>query len=176
MRLGSPNALKNGLFMGVMLIICSYVLYLTDNEGFIIYKSWVLFLPYLILLYKTGSDARRLNGGWIEFNSAFKDIYVAAIIGMALCTMFEYVLYNIISPELKTMLKEISMEKMGEMFSSEMVDTLQSQMSEEQLYSIGYTISTYIVRLIAPGLIFSLFVSMITKRQKPILSNETKQL
>ena len=175
----SPNAAKNGVFMGIMLITCSYVLYITDRESFVQYKSWIVFLPFLILLFKTGTDARRLNGGWINFKSAFKDIFLAAVIGITMCTSFEYILFNYIDPELKIILKEVSLEALSQMDSwinESTVDTLEENMDKEQLYSPGYTFSNYVVRLLSPGALFSALISLIIKRPKPTLSNKTKQL
>lgn len=179
MRVGSANALKNGVFMGAMLIICAYVLYLTDRDAFIRYKSWVVFLPFLILLFKTGADARRLNGGWISFKNAFKEILFAAVIGITMCTSYEHILFNYIDPELKLILKDISVEslsQMGTLVSESTLETFRDKIDKENLYSIGYTLSTYVVRLLTPGVVFSLLISFIIKRQKPILSNKTKQV
>jgi len=175
----TKNAISNGLFMGVIFILASYVLYLADAQSFINYKSWVLFLPFLILLFKTGTDARRNNDGLIRFGQAFKNMFFAAAIGTLICTTFEHYLFNSIDPSLIDLMKEqavISMESMKDYADEGLVNGYIAKIQSEQLYTISYSITQYVVRLILPCAIFSALVSYIIRRDKKLLQNKkTKQ-
>lgn len=167
----SKKATQNGLFMGLMLVICSFTIYKTDPASFISFKSWILFMPFLILLVKSGLDARRENGGIISFGQAFKDMLTAAVIGVFICTLFEYILFNYIDTDLKDLMMEISLislEQMKGIISESYVETLIERMEQEDIYSFPYTLSTFLTRILSPCILFSLLIAFIIKRKKDI--------
>jgi len=174
----SRNSINNGLFMGLVFIVASYSIYMTDVQSYVTAKSWILFIPFLILLFKTGSDARRKNEGIITFKHAFKEMYSAAAIGTFLCTSFEFIMFNFIDPSLKVIMKKLSVESiksMNELLSDKMQKGLIDRLQQEELFTFGYSLSQYFVRLIVPCLIFSLLLSLLIRRDKPIITKQKSQ-
>lgn len=166
----SKNALYNGLFLGAALLIASFSFYMANTKMFLTGKSQLLFIPFLILLFKTGGDARRKNGGFIDFKDLFKDMFFASAIGTFLCTMFEYFLFNFIDPDLKLQMAEnmrslFEERGMKDHFLYELTIT---QIESGKQFTLGSTILSYFVKLIAPCAIMSAIFAGIMKRKKTI--------
>ena len=163
----SKNAFYNGLFLGGALVVASFSFYMANTKMFLIGKSQLLFIPFLILLFKTGGDARRINGGYIDFKGLFKDMFFAAAIGTFLCTSFEYILFNFIDPDLKiqmaenmrTVFKERGLE------GNYLYEKSLEQIENGQYFSLGSTILAYLVKLIAPSALVSAMYAGIMKRK-----------
>ena len=175
----TKNAINNGLFMGVVFIISSYALYSADSQSFINLKSSVLFIPFLLLLFKTGTDARRMGGGYIKYGSVFKDLFFASVIGTFLCTTFEFLLFNYIDPTLKLTMKELAlkgMEDMEGMMNSELYGKVMERFNEENLYSLSFSISQFVIRIFVPCALFSAALAMIIKREPINLQNKNTKL
>jgi hypothetical protein len=171
----TKNAINNGLFMGVVFIVSSYALYSADSQSFINLKSSILFIPFLLLLFKTGTDARRINDGYISYGAVFKDLLFASIIGTFLCTSFEYILFNFIDPSLKVVMKDIAlkgMEEMEEMMNSELYVKVLERFDSENLYSLSFSISQFVIRIFVPCALFSAAMAMIIKREPINLQNK----
>lgn len=175
----TKNAINNGLFMGIVFIIASYALYYADSQSFINLKSSVLFIPFLLLLFKTGTDARRINDGHISYGPVFKDLFFASIIGTFLCTSFEFVLFNFIDPSLKVLMKDLAlkgMEDMEGMMNSDIYGKVMERFNEENLYSISFSISQFVIRIFVPCALFSAALAMIIKREPINLQNKNTEL
>jgi len=163
----TKNAINNGVFMGVTFIVSSYMLYLVDNQSFIALKSSILFLVFLLLLYKTGTDARRQNGGIISYSTVFKDLFFAAIIGTFLCSVFEYLLFNFIDPSLKEQVKETFYKAAEEMQASgnkDLYQKLVNTVKAEDIYSITYCTAQFFVRIFMPCALFSALLAFLIRR------------
>jgi hypothetical protein len=171
----TKNAINNGLFMGVVFIVSSYALYSADSQSFINLKSSILFIPFLLLLFKTGTDARRINDGYISYGAVFKDLLFASIIGTFLCTSFEYILFNFIDPSLKVVMKDIAlkgMEEMEGMMNSDLYVKVLERFDTENLYSLSFSISQFVIRMFVPCALFSAAMAMIIKREPINLQNK----
>jgi len=75
------SSIQNGLFLGVAMIICSYVLYLANPHMFLTAKSGALFLIFLLIMTKSGLDSRKLEGGFIGFKNVFFNMFITGAIG-----------------------------------------------------------------------------------------------
>jgi len=166
----SKNALYNGLFLGIALIIASFSFYLANPELYLQTKPQLLFVPFLILLFKTGSDAKRIAGGYIDFATLFKEMFIASAIGTFMCISFGYILFNFIDPELKTMMYELQRELMVEqgveenLFSKMLLDRMKSG----EFFSITGAFIEFILKLIAPCALMSSMFGLILKRKKQL--------
>lgn len=168
------SSINNGLFLGIAMVIGSYVLYLANPKMFFSAKSLVLLMIFIIILVKAGRDARADNGGYISFKEVFINMFVTGAIGTLLCTSFEYLLFNFIDPSLIDMQKEIALE------AAEKVTELLGGMGEEYEIafekelekiengnpaSAGSTLKNYFARLIAPVALMSAIIGLILKRK-----------
>lgn len=177
----NKSSIQNGLFLGVAMIICSYVLYLANPKMFLTAKGSILFLVFVLIMTKSGLDARKQGGGFIGFKSAFLNMFITGAIGTFCCTFFEYVHYNFLAPELIDMQREINLEaaeKMAELFSGlgdeyeEAMDLQLENLEDENFTSLGNTIKNYFVRLIFPVALLSAFIGLFIKRGKPFNPND----
>lgn len=167
------SSIQNGLFLGAAMAISSYVLYLADPGMFFKSKTSVLFLIFIILMVKSGLDARKNNGGFISFGSAFKNMFITGAIGTLICTVFEFLQFNFIAPELIDMQKEMQMEaaeRLSEMFSGmsdEVEDAVEESLEKienDNPASIGNTIKNFVVRLVTPVALFGALIALFIKR------------
>jgi len=168
------SSINNGLFLGVAMVISSYVLYLANPKMFFSAKSIVLLMIFIIVLIKAGRDARTENGGFISFKEVFINMFVTGAIGTLLCTSFELVLFNFIDPGLIDIQKEIALEaaeKVTEMLGglSEEYEVAFEQeiekIEESNPASMAATIKNYFARLIAPVALLSAIIGLVIKRR-----------
>lgn len=165
-----PQARNNGIFLGIILIVFSIVLSYVNPRMFLASQSFILMVPFVLVLIKNAFDIRRIQGGWISFKSLFYNSFVCAMIAISFCSVFEYFLFNSIFPDLKDIYREISIEALKTMkgtFSEEMIDKSMEEIEKDNFYGPIYIIMLFLRRIIAPGLLLSLFVSYFLKKSKP---------
>lgn len=168
------SSINNGLFLGVAMVIGSYVLYLANPKMFFSAKSIVLLMIFIIVLIKAGKDARTENGGYISFKEAFINMFVTGAIGTLLCTSFEFVLFNFIDPGLIDIQKEIALEAaekvtemlggLGEEYEVAFEQEIE-KIEEGNPASMAATIKNYFARLIAPVALLSAIIGLVIKRR-----------
>ncbi len=170
----SKTSIQNGIFLGLALVISSYIIYLANPNMYLTARSSILFLIFLLIMIKSGLDARKSNGGFINFKSAFINMFITGAIGTFLCTLFEYIHVNFMAPELIEMQRELALEAaekvsglfgdLGEEFEEEMEAQLE-KLEEENFASLPNSIKNYFLRLIAPVAFFSAIIGAIIKRK-----------
>ncbi|MBT8234087.1 MAG: DUF4199 domain-containing protein [Saprospiraceae bacterium] len=168
----SSISINNGLFLGIILIIFTAVLSYTNPIMFIKSRSFLLSVPFLLILIKAGNEFRRTQGGIATFNEIMNITFFCGLIAVALCTTFEYIHFNFINEGLKDIEKEISLEAIEltkSILSEEMVEKNMQIIKEGDMYSLGQCFSKFLIRLLLPTALFSVLVSLIQKRNKPII-------
>jgi len=182
----NKTSINNGLFLGIALIISSYSLYLANPRMFFAAKGFVLLLIFILILVKTGIEVKKANGGYIGFGEAFKNMFITGAIGTFLCTFFEFIHFNFLSPELLELQKELSIEtaeKLLELIEEnrpqylevgeQYLDKIQE---EENLAGFSNTITNFIGRLVAPTALLSALIALIIKtRRAPLDDNEDNE-
>ncbi len=161
------SIIKNGLFMGAILIASSFALYFTDPSIFINARTWVLLMVLIVLMVKTGLDQRRLQEGVMSFGEAFRSMFMATAIGVFFCTVFEYLLFNFIDPGLIEIQREIALEaldKMSGFLGEDGYDMALERIEEQDFNTVGQSVMGYFMRLIAPNALFSALIALIIKR------------
>ncbi len=166
------SSIQNGLFMGIAMIISSYALYLANPSMFLSAKTLVLLLIFIILLVKSGLDARKGNGGFISFKSAFFNLFVTGAIGTLICTIFDYIHFNMLAPELIDMMKEIQLEAAEQMSGilgsspemEEIMEESMDQIEDSNPASLGTMAMGYGIKLILTIPFFSAIISAIIKK------------
>lgn len=151
-------------------------MYLVNAKSFVEAKSEMLLIVFILILFKTGFEARQLQGGLITMSKAFKFIFITACIGVTICTLFEYILFNFIDIELIEYQRELEIkvfEASKHIFSesfSEVLDQRYLDIKNGNNASPGKTLLKLLTRLLAPAGLFSLFIALIIKRNKKIES------
>jgi len=163
------NAFNNGIFLAIVLVAASFSFYMANTKMFLQTKSELLFIPYILIIFKTGADAKTLNNGFIGFKPLFKDMFFAAAFGTLVCTIFEFVLFNIIDPDLKPdMFKYLS-----EFYKDNGLADLPPYTSNlEKIESGEYftsknTLILYLKKLIAPcAFVSAIFAGLLRRKMK----------
>ncbi len=167
------NAIKNGSILGVALIIGSLILSLIDTSIFLTFRSYILLIVFIAALVYFGNSYKKQNGGFLSFGSAFKYLFVVSAIGVVLCTIFEYVLFNFISPDLIELQRELAMEAMDKLsafIGEDAMEIATTELENKEFNSIGMTIQSFLIRLLFPAAGLSLIIGAIIKKKDPSLS------
>ncbi|SMG24241.1 Protein of unknown function [Marivirga sericea] len=127
----TQHGLKWGAIFGLILIIITLLIYIIDITIIVSQYISVLWLAIFIGFgIFAGRDLRSKLGGYLSFKSAFLHALVIFAIGGFIGTVFDFVLYNYIDPEIIPILVDIQMEttmKAMETFgggSNEMMDNM----------------------------------------------------
>lgn len=94
-------AVNNGVFSGVVLITFTLVLSFVNPEVFLKSKSFLLLIPFVLILIKNASDIRREAGGYIEYKTLFLQGFVCAAIAVFMCSCFEFFTIQLYLPRIR---------------------------------------------------------------------------
>ncbi|HET8858523.1 DUF4199 domain-containing protein [Marivirga sp.] len=108
----SQHAIKWGAILGLIAIIIMLTIYLIDitliaKQATVI--GIVTFVVYLFILIYSGRDYRSKLGGYMSFGKAFTHAFVVLAIASFIVAVFNYLLYNVIDPEIVPILVEAQM-------------------------------------------------------------------
>ncbi len=165
-------AIKNGLFLGVAILIGSIAFILVNPRGFLIYGNWTLFLIALLIMIKTANDVKSQQDGYASFGQLFMPILLTVAIGYFFRIAIYYIMANFISPELIDIQKEISfetLESMSGMLGEEVMDKSFEAIEDQNVASIGSVLLQYVSLMIGTGGIVNAIISAILKNQKPLI-------
>ena len=173
----------NGLFLGVALIISTYVIYLANKALFFSSKS-ILLIIFILLIVKSGLEARKANGGFIYFGQIFKNMFVTGAIGVAICTPFEYIMMNFIDPGLIDIYRDILVESaeltreiMEDHFGDiavERADKEIEKIENTNPFSLANTFKGFLMKMIAPVALLSALFGLILKKPGSNNSDDSK--
>ena len=165
------SAMTYGLITGVILVIYTLLLYITDNmvsqNTFLSLLQWVILAGGLYYGIKTYRD--QYSEGYITYGrSVGLGVLISVFVGVIL-GVFTYLLYAVIDPGLLEKSMKLAQEEL-----------LNSGMSEEQVESateMQRALNSPILMLFSSvlsfaffGTIISLVVSIFTKNEKPIFN------
>jgi hypothetical protein len=164
-------AIKNGVFMGIASILFTMILYLIDSSMIFGGVAYVGMLIPVYFMWKSATEERANNEGFLTFGEGFKAAFLAAVIGGLFAQLFSYVLINFIDPSLVDVLREQSVEaaeKMIAMFgeNEEAAEAMREAMEEQDFTpTLGKTLLGYLGTLVIPFSIIALIIAAITKKQ-----------
>lgn len=137
------NGIKFGIIGGLINIAIVLGIYLTDYKlfassgiGLISLIASVAISISLFIVTK-----KQLNGQ-LSFKEGFTTYFIYTINSIAIATLFQILLYNVIDPELKAKVTEIVIEKTAEMMksiggSNEILKDTIKKLKEEDSFSVG---------------------------------------
>jgi hypothetical protein len=144
-----------------MFFVSSYGLYMT---------FWVLsFVVSLVFYCLAGIQQRKAMGGYINFKDAFSAIFIVILISSVISTVYGYIYFHFIDPDVMDKLKETTltfMEKVGA--PSDSIDDAALEFDERVADSnkVGPMILSYFKGLILYS-IFGFICAAIVKKKKP---------
>lgn len=166
----NQHPIKWGAILGLISIIITLFVYIVDIT--LLAKSAVgitIFVVYLGALIYSGRDYRSKLGGYMSFSKAFGHAFAVLVIAGFIGTVFNYLLFNFIDPDIVPILVEAQMEnamKVMEAFSgasnTEMIDEMAEGIMES--YTLKGQATSFLWSLIVYA-IGALIVGAINKKR-----------
>ena len=111
------HAIKSGLMVGVISIVLTLLIYIVNPAG--LASMWMLlfFLVFIALVSYFGIQHRKEIGGYMAFGKAWVYSMTMLVVAGLVMTIFNILLYNVIDPELPTILADQAVENAESMMS-----------------------------------------------------------
>lgn len=163
-------AIRIGLLWGIGSILFSLIQYLiTGAQNTSILLSILVFLAGIAITYYIGIKRREQIGGFISWKEAMTHMWVGGILSVLLSTIFIFILYNYIDPDLKQKLIETQVEYI-EKFRGTMGDSAADLQIEKLENSDPFDFKNVLL-ILGGGLliqfIISCLVALAVKRENP---------
>ena len=165
-------AAKYGIYYGGISVATSLLLWLAKPE--LLFNTPLgLILGFglpIVMMYLSIKETRDHQEGFISFGEAIKASFLTYIIGSLIAILFTFILMNYLDTSLLELQKEqaIAMtESMSSMFGAneEMMEEMREQMDDQLgTFSFGQAIMGWLGSLVFPGIIISLIISAIMKK------------
>ena len=136
------NGVTFGILSGIVSALITATIYAVDLNLFV---SWwigvVSILIYLVLGIVLLSKTKKEMNGLFVFKDAFTTYFISAVIGIAIGTGFNILLFNVIDPSAQDTLKEITIKNavaMMQKFNSPAaaINEMIAKMKENNPYSV----------------------------------------
>lgn len=169
------NAAKNGLILGGISIVMVLLIY-AINYAVLVQMKMILFSLLISVGYAVyaGIGYRKEIGGYISFGKAYQHGFIMFVVSSVLYTLFTFLLYYVIDPELPAKLTEASLANTEEMMrgfgmSEDQLDEAMEKAREstENQFSPGKIALGLIFGAIG-GAIFALISGAIVKKNQPV--------
>ena len=157
------TSLISGIYIGVVLILISVVLYVTN----LMFETWAQYISYPILI--AGAVYAQLNykkslGGEMTYGQALGAGVLALIFASVLSAIYAYLLYAVIDPSLIDQIRIMTEQKLIEQgkIPEEQLDQVLNMTMKFQKPPIMAAMAIFGGALI--GLIISLITAIFTKK------------
>lgn len=156
------KSINNGLIAGGISIMISLVLYLVNKE--LLFQSWIGSLGTIVLIYFMYSSTKTYldNSENYTFMGTFQHPFVTGILSLILSTIFAYLLYNVIDPDLNQMMADTAMQKMEGMKSMIGEEAYEKQMESMDPSMLGYSVKTALISLVGGAVVIGIIALIIT--------------
>jgi len=147
-----------GIILGAILSFITAASYAIDISFLL--KPWLMgvnFLLVIVLGVIAISSVKKLMDGFISFKDAFSTFFMVIVVGFLISTIVAFLIFNVIDPEAKEVLKQMSIEKVTEMMEKfnvpeEALDEAIAKIEETDSFSLTSPFSSFIT---SPSAIFS---------------------
>lgn len=165
-------ALNYGLYLGIALILITVAVYAIDLN--LMANMW-LGIGIIVLIIGLGvfatSKAKSAFEGYLSFKDAFSAYFITAFVGVAISSIFSFILYTIIDPDAAEEIKRISVEATinfmeGFNTPAEAIAKAVEDMEKVDQFSIGNTLKSLVYGAVFQAVI-GLIVGAIMKKSNP---------
>lgn len=167
----SPG-IKYGVIAGVIGVVIELISYLLGYEYFFGFSKVFVGIGVTIwAMILAGKLFRENNGGFASWKEMLKTTFVVGIVATIIGVAFQFLLYNLIDPNLAEAQKDFSIElieSMGETFSlDEALIELQIDEAESKSFEFGFS-QAFLGLLVSFIIMFILasIVSVFVKRNR----------
>ncbi|MEN8125052.1 MAG: DUF4199 domain-containing protein [Bacteroidota bacterium] len=163
-----------GLILGFIFALFTTYGYAIDMSFF---TSWWLMLLSFLAMVIVGilaiTNSKKLLGGFISFKDAFTAFFITAALGLLISTLIGILIFNVIDPGSKEILKELTIEKTVEVMErfnapEEALDEALAKIEDTDSFSMGAQFKNYFIALAMYAFI-GLIVALIFKKKDPSL-------
>jgi hypothetical protein len=136
------NGITFGVLTGIISALITATIYAVDLNLFVSWWVGILsILIYLVLGIVLLSKTKKEMNGLFVFKDAFTTYFICAVIGIAIGTVFNILLFNVIDPSAQDTLKEITIKNavaMMQKFNSPAaaINEMIAKMKENNPYSV----------------------------------------
>ena len=173
-------AIKNGLLIGLIVIVLNIVYYFIDPL-FAFTNTWVgifSFVLLIVLLVVLGLDIRKKIGGYWSFGEAFMSLIIMVAIVILLSTIYSFILFKFVDPQLPAKATAALLEKTTAMLNKMGLDQSKIDASTESFKNgemeakMQPTLKNELVAFGTGLLIYgviSLIIAAIIKKKTPLV-------
>ncbi|MFY0254945.1 DUF4199 domain-containing protein [Chitinophaga sp. 30R24] len=107
MQQSTNPGIKWGIIGGILLVLLNVLTYVAGPS--VLFSWWNSLLQltvFIVVAFLAGKEKKKELGGYISFKDALKPVFTAFIIGTAIITVYQYILYKFIDPQLVDALKQ----------------------------------------------------------------------
>lgn len=107
MQQKSNPGIKWGIAGGIILVFLNVITLIAGPSVLFSWWNSILQLAvFIVIALMAGREQKKELGGYINFKEALKPIFTTFIIGTAIITIYQYILYKYIDPQLVDALKQ----------------------------------------------------------------------
>ncbi|WP_420575903.1 DUF4199 domain-containing protein [Ekhidna sp.] len=169
------HAIKSGLIVGVIGIVLTLLIYIVNAALLVSMWMLVFFIIFIGLVCYFGIQHRNEIGGYMSFGKAWVYSMQVLIAAGILSTIFNLLLYNVIDPELPSMLADQSVENAESMMrkfgmpEDQMDEALEKTRTDTlDRFTVSGSLMGFLWGLIVYA-ILSLITGAIIKKKEPEL-------
>lgn len=162
-------AINNGLLLGLLTVIFSVILYVTnmhlEQSPLTIVVSTILTVGVLIYAY---NQYKKASGGFMSVGQGLKLGMGIIVISILIGVIWNYLLMNVIEPTMLEQMQEIQMEKMIESNPNMTQSQIDAAKEMSDKFSSPGIIAAFQIGMgLIFGFILSLITTLIMKRNHP---------
>ena len=149
-------ALRGGVILSLVFILknISELIFSIEN-----YVNISLIFKILILIFGMGlnyyiiKEYKKNNNDFIDFKNAFSIVFLTWITAVLISTIFDFIFYNYLSPELSLQIKEYSISSIRNLQDS--MPSLSEENLEDQIYILENT-DLFSLKNISTGFLYNI--------------------
>jgi hypothetical protein len=158
---------KFGIYAGIVSIIATLALNAVSSKTMITFSGWIGIIAFIVAMVMAVLEERRNNGNSITFGSAFKHAWVTYLIYGLITTIFTYIFYTFIDPNLKKEVMQLTIDGMSKMKSvvgEEAYEKMIEELEKNDAFSISNILRGFVIQLIFPGAFLAAILALILKK------------
>jgi hypothetical protein len=171
------NAVKYGIISGVVGIVFTTIIYSIDFKLFAnLWLGFGVLMAYLLIGCILLSATKKENNGSLNFKEAFSTYFLSAVIGIAISSLFNILLFNIVDPTAPEQIKTILIDSQIQMLENydvpreQMKESIKAMKEAEPQFSTLGILKSLVWSFLGSA-IFGLILSAIFKSKSNTLNN-----
>tara|TARA_B110000091_G_scaffold191285_1_gene214978 strand:- start:506 stop:1036 length:531 start_codon:yes stop_codon:yes gene_type:complete len=170
-QLIKSKGLNFGLIFGIFLIFLTLYGYAIDINFFVSYWFFVIFIiSFFVNAFWVMGSLKKAQEGFMSFKEGFTVFFISNAFALLLSTIFTFLIFSVIDPELQDTVKELTIQKTTETMENfnvpmDQVDIAIEDIRNQDNFSIVSQIKGYFSTL-AICSIAGLLIALILKKKE----------